>query len=192
MVIDPINDKEGTKKTFADSKIPSRGFGSPSDGVISTTLGGEPQNPLLTKTDSPSKPVSLNNLSGVHKYLDNANKQYAEAQAEKQANHDKSINAYASLYKDTPAFNGATANGNQESNSEKSNNADANPTKQGDTQVTPASDVSAPSSQPQQVNEGTSAPKDKLAELQAKYGIKGNTETPKVTEPKETGDRNIV
>ena len=59
MVIDPINDKEGTKKTFADSKIPSRGFGSPSDGVISTTLGGEPQNTLPTKIDSPSKPIPL-------------------------------------------------------------------------------------------------------------------------------------
>ncbi len=61
-----------------------------------------------------------------------------------------------------------------------------------------SSEVSAPSSQQQQVNEGTSAPKNKKLEelkkmLNGNYGqetdqSKGNTETPKVTEPNTKTD----
>jgi hypothetical protein len=72
----------------------------------------------------------------LHKYLDNANNQ---TQGENQANSEKPLNGYASLYKNNPAFNCDTTNVNQEPNSEKSKNVDTNPPKQGETPVTPTS-----------------------------------------------------
>ena len=60
MVIDPINDREGAKQQAKDSQLPPIGFGSTGDGVISTNLGGEPQNQFHTPIpDAVPKPIQL-------------------------------------------------------------------------------------------------------------------------------------
>ncbi len=210
MVIDPINDPEGAKKAVKDSQLPPMGFGSPSDGVISTTLGGEPQNKLHTPIpDAVPKPIHLNDLSGVHNYLGNANNQDAQAQGEKQANHDQLVNGY----RNTPSFKDAAANGNQESNSEKSKNPDENPTKQGETSVTPASGETSSlgsqtptESKATSQNQGSEQPvakdsnpynirqedRDALNELRNRHSQDKNADNPTPKEPQETGDRNIT
>ena len=211
MVIDPINDPEGAKQKVKDSQLPPMGFGSPSDGVISTTLGGERPNPFHTPIpDAVPKSPHLNDLSGLHKYLDNANNQ---TQGENQANSEKPLNGYASLYKNTPAFNGATTNGNQEPNSEKSKNADTNPPKQGETPVAPASGETSSlgsqtptESKATSQNQGSEQPvakdsnpynirqedRDALNELRNRHSQDKNADNPTPKEPQETGDRNIT